>query len=816
MIHMNFERLRKRRRKFLWFGVIITTTLILVLVLTVALVVNNSNQSNGTSSGNSNETVALQQPSNNGNANNNSNTPTAPTTPQPITSMTFRPSTSPFLRANDNGNELQNEDDDGGNDDNETPASPSLSLFPTFPPNEEDNNKLPTKNPSTAPITLSPSASPNTEPHTATPSVRPTLRPTEDPTRMPTKQPTPVPTTTPTHQPSHRPTRAPTARPTNVPTPVPTPKPTPAPTTVPTRTPTVGPTAQPTPSPTPKPTTTPTSQPTQHPSSQPTLGPSSAPTQGPTPSLPEKPSFLFMLVDDVGWADFSYNGGNAKTPNIDEWARRSGSRVFHDFHSGGSVCSPTRASVLTGRNHFRDCVSSTYACRDNLECRDLDYEFAPQGTFTVADAVGSVAEYNMGCGVFFSGKWHLGNFYEDAASFGGITSSPTTHGFQCFAATIGNAATRTPNCHCEFGAEISPQEQQCDIGYENRERDQVCANYWYDDPMAEHGVTNMTQPTPPSDAHFMAKSFATYLSDRREAGLPFLAQVSFRNCHKPFLGSAPGREDCANGLTCHPAIPRRRPYTMEELDYYACLVELDAAVGEILQALDETGYYNNTMVWFASDNGPEGGCGQDGICDGDDPNRPPSAPGTAGQLRGRKRDVYEGGHRVPGIISFPDLLQGNQVIWELAVTHDFLPTVMDILKVPRPLQQQSWALDGRSLLPILDGGLWADTEEGQREVGFGFAKSNSDMTGWGFRMGKWKLVVENFGCTVEDCFQSQLFNLENDLGERNNLASTRIAMRRKMENKLRDWVTSLEASREMESLCRVRAPWQIDRQWANF
>ena len=74
------------------------------------------------------------------------------------------------------------------------------------------------------------------------------------------------------------------------------------------------------------------------------------------------PSFLFILGDDIGWADFSYNNGTAASPRISEWTRTPGSGrvVIQDFHSGGTVCSPTRASVLTGRNHFRDCVNYVY------------------------------------------------------------------------------------------------------------------------------------------------------------------------------------------------------------------------------------------------------------------------------------------------------------------------------------------------------------------------------------------------------------------------------------------------------------------------
>ena len=100
-----------------------------------------------------------------------------------------------------------------------------------------------------------------------------------------------------------------------------------------------------------------------------------------------QPSFLFIVGDDIGWADFSFpNNGTAHSPNLRAWANAPGSIYLQDFHTGGTVCSPTRATILTGRNHFRDCVNYVYGCSDMTECTP-NFEFAPQRTFTVGDAV---------------------------------------------------------------------------------------------------------------------------------------------------------------------------------------------------------------------------------------------------------------------------------------------------------------------------------------------------------------------------------------------------------------------------------------------
>jgi hypothetical protein len=111
--------------------------------------------------------------------------------------------------------------------------------------------------------------------------------------------------------------------------------------------------------------------------------------QGPAPPLSEEekalPSFLMILGDDIGWADFSWNNGTANTPHMAAWAKRAGSILMQDSHSGGTVCSPTRGSVLTGRTPLRDCINGVYGCSDMTECVP-HFEFAPQKTFTIGHA----------------------------------------------------------------------------------------------------------------------------------------------------------------------------------------------------------------------------------------------------------------------------------------------------------------------------------------------------------------------------------------------------------------------------------------------
>jgi arylsulfatase A-like enzyme len=525
-----------------------------------------------------------------------------------------------------------------------------------------------------------------------------------------------------------------------------------------------------------------------------------------------KPSFLYMLIDDVGWADFSYNNGTALTPNIDRWAARS--LILQDMHSGGTVCSPTRATVLTGRNHFRDCVDNVYGCNDMSTCVPA-FEFAPSKTFTVGDAIVAAGDDYANGGAFFAGKWHLGSFYNDSESYGGRTSSPITHGFHHFNATTACAPTYSLNCQCK-----AEWEATCRFGHYNDifhfcesphgDPNHCCFNYWWDDPFGAHGVTNTTEaPTEPDDALYLVDAFSRFLHERQSQQLPFFAQISFHNCHIPFIGSDEAVESCKRNETCR--TPVDKPYTAEELDFYACLTQLDTAVGHILALLESTGYFANTMIWMSSDNGTEHNCPPHGICQhGDsDPRRPLEGPGSAGLLRGRKRDIYEGGHRVPGVVSWPAFAAWKNGApsgesWETVSTMDFLPTIMDILNVSRPASQQDWAMDGRSILPLLRGQRWSDTALGERQIGFGFWDPRLTLVnGWGFRYGEWKYVHGSRSCSVKECRQPQLYNLEMDMGERQDLAKERPDILHDLQRRFQMWHKSIMHSRRSESHCQT-------------
>jgi len=209
-------------------------------------------------------------------------------------------------------------------------------------------------------------------------------------------------------------------------------------------------------------------------------------------------------------------------------------------------------------------------------------------------------------------------------------------------------------------------------------------------------------------------------------------------------------------------------------------------------------------------------CKPKGICEkaSTDPQRPKEGPGSAGPLRGRKRDIFEGGHRVPGIVSYPpaivtDHSEANEnvsfVSWETVTTMDFLPTIMDVLGIDRPANQQSWAMDGRSILPLLRNASnfrWSDTTEGPRSLGLGYHDSKLDIArGYGYRYDKWKYVEGSASCTDSSCQKPMLFDLSSDLGERHDLSEVYPEILQDLQQKFREWHSSVLKSRREESKC---------------
>jgi arylsulfatase A-like enzyme len=163
-----------------------------------------------------------------------------------------------------------------------------------------------------------------------------------------------------------------------------------------------------------------------------------------------------------------------------------------------------------------------------------------------------------------------------------------------------------------------------------------------------------------------------FIEKAAAAGNPFFAVIWFHSPHLPVV-AGPEHASLYEGKTSY------------EKNYYGCITALDEQVGRLRAALRAGGVAHDTMLWFASDNGPEGQAGE--------------APGSAGIYRGRKRDLYEGGVRVPALLEWPARVTPGTTTDVPGVTSDYLPTVLDVLKIKLPDERP---LDGVSLLGVID------------------------------------------------------------------------------------------------------------------
>ena len=126
-----------------------------------------------------------------------------------------------------------------------------------------------------------------------------------------------------------------------------------------------------------------------------------------------------------------------------------------------------------------------------------------------------------------------------------------------------------------------------------------------------------------------------------------------------------------------------------------------------------------------SNNGPKHNCPLTGICQNAnlDPARLSEGPESTGPLQGRKRNIYKGRHCVPGIVLWPSYYFGGRETWKTGSMVNFLQTIIELSNLTRPPEQQDWAMDGWSILALLQGKAWIDTKEEERNMRWGFAKS---------------------------------------------------------------------------------------------
>ena len=434
------------------------------------------------------------------------------------------------------------------------------------------------------------------------------------------------------------------------------------------------------------------------------------------------PNVVLLMADDLGWGDVGYHGSpHARTPHLDAMAA-AGVRSER-FYAAAPVCSPTRGSVLTGRHPHR--LGIPYANSGHLAA----------GEVTLAERL-----HDAGYATGFFGKWHLGTLTAevrdanrgrpgDAAHL----APPWDHGFDAVFATESKVPTFDPLLRprgVKRGTWWDPVGGPADaVPYGTA--------YW-----TAPGET--VSPLPGDDSRLMTDRAAEFITDSVRGGRPFLAVVWFHAPHLPVVAPAESTAPFAD-LPPH------------ERHYFGSVAALDEQVGRLRAVLRELGVARDTLVWFCSDNGPEGNA---------------RAPGSAGPFRGRKRSLYEGGVRVPGLLEWPAGLPGGTATDLPSVTSDILPTVLAAAGL-EPVTDRE--LDGIDLLAPLRAG----STERSRPIGF----VSRDRAAWSDD--RFKLIRPAADVPWE------LYDLVADPGETRDLAGDRPDRVRRMAAKYAAWERGL-------------------------
>ena len=334
---------------------------------------------------------------------------------------------------------------------------------------------------------------------------------------------------------------------------------------------------------------------------------------------PQQPNIVLLLVDDMGWSDLgTYGNKFHETPNIDQLAD-SGMK-FTDAYASCGVCSPSRASILTGKYpatlKITDWIPGHKGSKDFISPK-MYYELQKEEV-TIAEQLKT-----KGYDTYYVGKWHLGT---------GDENSPLNHGFD---ENIGGHTRGAPGSFYFPYAKVTPGH---DWTNKNLPKDHKEGDY-LTDKLTDHALEVIEK------------------SNKRNK--PFFLNMSYYTVHVPLEGRLDLVEKYKKK---YEAGSYEKKYNM----HYAAMVEsLDQSVGRIMDKLKSLGLDKNTVVMLTSDNGGLAG----GQFNGNEP------------LRGGKGTHYEGGIREPMIASWPGKIRSGSISKEVVSGIDILPTVMDMVGI---------------------------------------------------------------------------------------------------------------------------------------
>lgn len=482
-----------------------------------------------------------------------------------------------------------------------------------------------------------------------------------------------------------------------------------------------------------------------------------------------QPNIIFIMADDMGYGDLSCYNENSKipTPNMDRMALEG--LKFTDAHTPSSLCTPTRYGVLTGRHCWRtrlkQGVISGYA-------EPLIEESRPTLASILKDA-----GYHTAC----IGKWHIGAAFsnsegeptekEEEIDFSAeVRGGPADLGFDYAYYNSGCGTCAPPYGFIENRHFIDDEFKLFKV----EEKDDVCGvGPWgqWEGMMGNSWVTHDADP-------IIADKACEYIEDRASEDEPFFLYLAPNAPHEPCVDRFV--PDFAKGKT--EAGPR------------GDLVWLfDWIVGRVNQSLEKHGITDNTLVVITSDNGALAGdfvLNEDGSRKRSDTPTPNFIFNTHNHLsngnwRGYKSHIWEGGHRVPFIMRWPNEIQAGGRSEDLFCLTDTMATLAAAANTSVP---DHGGEDSLNLLPsiVREHDAAPIREEAIHHSGFGV---------FSIRTGKWKLVQEcqnsggwpfPRGTAPEPGSPGQLYDLETDPEEKNNLWEKEPEMVRKLDQRIRD------------------------------
>jgi arylsulfatase A-like enzyme len=454
-------------------------------------------------------------------------------------------------------------------------------------------------------------------------------------------------------------------------------------------------------------------------------------------SLPQ-PNVLVVLADDLGRQDVTpFNPDTFyETPNIQRIAD-SGMK-FTDAYVPNPVCSPSRFSVMTGQYPTRRDATNYFCGKRTGRYRGAKLNcYMPVAETTVAEAFNEA-----GYTTFFAGKWHLG---PDPKHW------PGNQGFD-----INKGG---------FSAGF-PYYQE-DTGYFSP----------YKNPRLENGPKGEYLP------YRLADETSRFVENHQDE--QFFACLSFYEVHNP--KAAPeqlvqkyrekrkrlGLEDVDKFERMEQVWPNenlRKERVVQSHPVYAAMVEaMDRAIGQVLDTLEKTEQADSTIVVFLSDQG-----GLSTSHGHNTSNRP---------LRGGKGWIYEGGIRTPLLVSWPGMTEPGSVKDQPVMSTDLYPTLLEMAGLSKRPKQHK---DGMSFVPLLKG--QDSIDRGPLYWHYPHYSPQGGPPGGGIRIGHWKLIERYEDGSVE------LYNLKEDIGERNNLAEQKASRVKRMRRHLHQWYQKVGAN----------------------